>query len=75
MNDIDSLLEVVRLGAGATILSRRAVADSAAQGLALVPIVEPGMTRTAALLWHRDAYQTAAALAFAQVIRALAGGE
>lgn len=73
MNDIDSLLEVVRLGTGATVLSRRAVADPAAQGLALVPIVGPGMTRTAALLWHRDAYRTAAALAFAAVIRDLAG--
>ena len=73
MNDIDSLLEVVRLGIGATVLSRRAVADPKAHGLALVPIVGPSMTRTAALLWHREAYQTAAALAFAQVVRDLAG--
>ncbi len=75
MNDIDSLLEVVRLGAGASILSRRAVADPAGQGLALIPIVGPEMTRTAALLWHREAYRTAAALAFARVIRDLAGGD
>ena len=73
MNDIDSLLEVVRLGAGATVLSRRAVADPAGAGLALVPIVGPEMTRTAALLWHRDAYRPAAALAFAAVVRDLAG--
>jgi len=72
MNDIDSLLEVVRLGIGATVLSRRAVADP--QGLALIPIDGPKMTRTAALLWHREAYHTAAALAFAQVVRDLAGG-
>ncbi len=72
MNDIDSLLEVVRLGIGASVLSRRAVADPDAQGLALIPIVGPKMTRTAALLWHREAYQTTAALAFAQVIRDLA---
>ena len=73
MNDIDSLLEVVRLGTGASVLSRRAVADPEAHGLALIPIVGPEMTRTAALLWHREAYQTTAALAFAQVIRDLAG--
>ena len=73
MNDIDSLLEVVRLGAGATVLSRRAVADPAAPGLALVPIVGPEMTRTAALLWHREAHRAAAALAFAAVVRDLAG--
>jgi len=73
MNDIDSLLEVIRLGIGASVLSRRAVNDPDAQGLALIPINGPQMTRTAALLWHREAYQTAAALAFAQVIRDLAG--
>ena len=73
MNDIDSLLEVVRLGTGASVLSRRAVADPVAQGLALIPIVGPEMTRTAALLWHREAYRTAAALAFAAVVRELAG--
>jgi len=67
MNDIDSLLEIVRLGTGATVLSRRAVTDI--RGLALVRIVAPDMTRTAALLWHREAYRTAAALAFARVIR------
>ena len=74
MNDIDSLLEVVRLGIGASVLSRRAVAHPFAQGLALIPIVGPKMTRTAALLWHREAYHTAAALAFAQVIRDVSGG-
>ena len=67
MNDIDSLLEVVRLGTGATVLSRRAVNDG--RGLAQVPIEGPRMTRTAALLWHREAYRTAAARAFAGVIR------
>ena len=74
MNDIDSLLEVVRLGTGASVLSRRAVADPVAHALVLVPIVGTEMTRTAALLWHREAYQTAAALAFARVIRAEAAG-
>jgi len=68
MNDIDSLLEVVRLGTGATVLSRRAVNDG--RGLAQVPIEGPRMARTAALLWHRDAYRTAASEAFAAVIRA-----
>jgi LysR family transcriptional regulator, cyn operon transcriptional activator len=59
MNDIDSLLEVVRLGTGVT--------DG--RGLAQVPIEGPRMTRTAALLWHREAYRTTAATAFAGVIR------
>jgi LysR family transcriptional regulator, cyn operon transcriptional activator len=67
MNDIDSLLEVVRLGTGVTVLSRRAVNDG--RGLAQVPIEGPRMTRTAALLWHREAYRTTAATAFAGVIR------
>ena len=67
MNDIDSLLEVVRLGTGATVLSRRAINDG--RGLVQIPIEGPRMARTAALLWHRDAYRTAAALAFAGVIR------
>ncbi len=67
MNDIDSLLEIVRLGAGATVLSRRAVNDS--RGLQLIKILGPRMIRTAAVLWNRDAYRTSAAIAFARVIR------
>ena len=70
MNDIDSLLEVVRLGSGATVLSRRAVTDP--RGLALIRITAPEMTRTAALLWHREAYRSAASVAFAGVIREVA---
>ena len=71
MNDIDSLLEVVRLGAGATVLSRRAVNDR--RGLVLVPITDPRMTRTAALLWHRDSHRGAAWHAFAGVVREVSG--
>src|SRR5262249_30966698 len=71
MNDIDSLLEVVRLGTGATVLSRRAVNDS--RGLVLVPITDPRMSRTAALLWHRDSYRSAAWHAFARVVREVSG--
>ncbi len=67
INDIDSLLEIVRLGTGATVLSRRAVTD--ARDLRLVKITDPRMTRTAALLWHRDSFRTAAAQAFAGAIR------
>lgn len=70
MNDIDSLLEIVRLGTGATVLSRRAVTDD--RDLAIVRIIRPKMARTAALLWPREGYRTAASLAFAQVIRDLA---
>jgi LysR family transcriptional regulator, cyn operon transcriptional activator len=67
MNDIDSLLDIVRFGTGATVLSRRAVAN--ARDLVVVRITHPKMTRTAALLWHRDCYRSAAALAFATLIR------
>jgi LysR family cyn operon transcriptional activator len=67
MNDIDGLLQIVRLGAGATVLSRLAVTKS--RDLALVRIVEPRMARTAALFWRRDTYRTAAAHAFAEIIR------
>jgi LysR family cyn operon transcriptional activator len=66
-NDIDLLLEIVRLGAGATVLSRRAVTDPL--NLVLVKITEPKLTRTAALLWLRDSYRTAASHAFASLIR------
>ncbi len=66
-NDIDLLLEITRLGAGATVLSRRAVTDP--RDLVLVKITEPSMTRTAALLWRREIYRTAASGAFADMIR------
>ena len=33
---------------------------------------EPRMSRTAALLWHRDSYRTAASHAFARVVREVA---
>ena len=71
MNDIDGLLEIVRLGTGATVLSRRAAADS--RDLALIRITEPQMARTAALLWHREAYRTTASIAFAGLIREVVG--
>jgi LysR family cyn operon transcriptional activator len=70
MNDIDSLLEIVRLGTGATVLTRRAVNDP--KGLVLVGITHPRMTRTGALLWHRDSHRTAASRAFANVIQTVA---
>ncbi len=73
MNDIDSLLEIVRLGTGATVLSRRAVTNP--RGLALVRITEPTMARTAALLWPRAGYRSAAALAFGLVIREVSGAD
>jgi LysR family transcriptional regulator, cyn operon transcriptional activator len=67
MNDIDSLLEIVRLGTGATVLSRRAVADG--RGLSIVAITRPKMTRTAALLWLRDSHRPAAAREFMKIVR------
>ena len=72
MNDIDSLLEIVRLGDGATVLSRRALTDP--RGLVTVALTHPKMTRTAALLWHRDASRTTAARAFAEIIRSVSNG-
>ena len=70
MNDIDSLLDIVRLGTGSTVLSRRAVADGS--GLSIVGITDPRMTRTAALLWLRDRHRTAAAFEFMKVVREVA---
>ncbi len=69
MNDIDSLLEIVRLGAGATVLVP-AGGQRPPRGSRLIRIVGPKMIRTAAVLWNREAYRTAAATAFAGVIRA-----
>ena len=70
MNDIDSLLDIVRLGTGSTVLSRRAVADG--RGLSIVGITDPKMTRTAALFWLRDRHRTTAALEFTKVVREVA---
>jgi LysR family cyn operon transcriptional activator len=70
MNDINSLLDIVRLGTGSTVLSRRAVADG--RGLSIVGITDPKMTRTAALLWLRDRHRTAAAFEFMKVVREVA---
>ena len=70
MNDIDSLLDIVRLGTGSTVLSRRAVADG--NGLSIVGITDPEMTRTAALFWLRDRHRTAAEFEFMKVVREVA---
>ena len=67
MNDIDSLLDIVRLGTGSTVLSRRAVADG--RGLSIVGITDPEMTRTAALFWLRDRHRTASEFEFMKVVR------
>jgi len=51
----------------ATVLPHRAV--SAESGLGVISIVEPSISRLAALLWHKDRIPSPAAVAFANEIR------
>jgi len=66
VNDIDLILVIVKEGGGATVIARRLAAEQ--PGIVLVPIVEPTLTRTASLLWHRDRYRTAAARVFSKLL-------
>lgn len=70
LNDIDLLLALVRAGAGATVLAKRALGKS--PRVALVPLANPALAHTATLVWHRDRYRTAAARAFAALLEAAA---
>ncbi|WP_159350381.1 LysR substrate-binding domain-containing protein [Roseomonas harenae] len=64
---IGSILALVRSGAVGTILSARSVVG---EGLDCRAIADPPPLRTAALLWCPSRYQTAAARAFATLVRA-----
>jgi LysR family cyn operon transcriptional activator len=66
-NDIDALLAVVRLGAAATLLSRRVV--SHLKDVAAIPLKEKGLQRTAAMLWLKDHDLIPAAVRFIEMSR------
>ena len=67
MNANDAVLSTVRAGALATIITARELRDSA--NLRSIPIDDPQLTRTAAILWSRDAYRPAAARALAELVK------
>jgi LysR family cyn operon transcriptional activator len=71
-NDIDLLLgTLARTDANAnlaTVLARRAIGAHAPHFVRL-PIVQPGLSHGAYLLWHRDRHRPAAARELAQMIR------
>jgi LysR family cyn operon transcriptional activator len=68
MNSIESLLATVRCGGLSTILNERALLHEG--DLVKIAITHPGTVRTAALLWHRERYRSAAARHFAEMFRA-----
>jgi LysR family cyn operon transcriptional activator len=68
MNSIDALLSTVRTGALSTVLSDRAIGDD--RELIKTRIARPTVVRTAALLWHKERYRTAAAREFARMFKA-----
>jgi LysR family cyn operon transcriptional activator len=68
MNSIHALLNTVRTGVLATILSDRAIGND--HELIKTRITRPTVVRTAALLWHKQRYRTAAAREFAKMFEA-----
>jgi LysR family cyn operon transcriptional activator len=67
MNANDAVLSTVRSGALATILTARELRD--AGNLRSVLLDDPELSRTAAILWSRDAYRPAAARALAELVK------
>jgi LysR family cyn operon transcriptional activator len=67
-NSIHALLNTVRTGALSTILSDRAIGND--NELTKTRITRPTVVRTAALLWHKERYRTAAAREFARMLKA-----
>jgi LysR family cyn operon transcriptional activator len=73
MNSIHALLNTVRTGVLSTILSDRTIGND--PELVKTRIARPTVVRTAALLWHKERYRTAAAREFAEMFKAsLPGG-
>ncbi|KAF1046744.1 LysR substrate-binding domain-containing protein [Xylophilus sp.] len=70
MSSIEAMLRTVRLGNLAAVLFERAVPSSAE--LLRLPIRQPTVRRTAALLWHAGRTRSAAAKRLAGEIRAAA---
>lgn len=70
-NDIDALVAVVRLGAAASLVSRRVVAHL--KDVAAIPLKEKGLQRTAALVWPQDQDLIPAAVRFIEMARKILG--
>lgn len=68
MNSIEALLATVRCGGVSTILNERALLHE--EDLIKIAITHPGTIRSAALLWHRERYRSAAARRFAAMFTA-----
>lgn len=67
-NSIHALLNTVRTGALATILTDRTIDHD--RELTKTRITRPTVVRSAALLWHKERYRTAAAREFARMFKA-----
>lgn len=67
MNSIEALLATVRCGGVSTILNERSLPHEG--DLIKIAITHPGTVRTAALLWHRERYRSAAAQRFADMFK------
>lgn len=67
MSSIGAMLETIRLHGMAAIIFEGAMRQDAS--LVQIPIVEPGVERKAALIWHARRTQTAAAKMMAQAVR------
>ena len=66
LNDIPTLLDLVRTGHWHTILSMATVTGQS--GLTAIPIEGAGMNRQASLVWLRSAYRKKAALRLSELL-------
>lgn len=66
INDTHAILQIVRLGAYATVLARGCLTDG--HGLEVVALTEPAIRLPACLFWRRDAHRSPVALAIRQII-------
>ena len=62
INDMHTILEIVRRGPYATILPRHAVVPT--EGIEVVAIIEPSITMQVAIVWPSGLHRTSAMLAF-----------
>jgi DNA-binding transcriptional LysR family regulator len=66
--EMDAVLRLVAAGLGVAVVPEMVVEPGA--GLVGVPISRPHLSRTIALAWRRDRYQSAAALALRELVSA-----
>lgn len=69
IDSVDALLQLVQRGVAAAFLPGRMAVRAAR--VRLLQVTEPSPVRPAGLVWRRSAYRSAAALAFADVLRAV----